>query len=143
MKNLLFSYGDKSTIFLIRKDGSPFLLINLYLLTRKRNLSISRLSYLCTSLKRITSYFDLQDENFEKILIEENYDFLVSKLPNFFNNYLTQYDLSDSAYQDHIIFVRDYILWVINRQFSRCYSKKRSFTKLIHVKLKIYFPYFN
>lgn len=124
MRSISIYKNNNSHVLLLKNDGTPFLLANLYLVTSKRNLSTKRLQYICTVIKRATLFFELQGKNFEQILISGNYDYLIKLIPTFFSIYLDQYNLSDENYQNHIIFLREYITWSLKRYLIKNFNYK-------------------
>lgn len=124
MRSIFIYRNNNSHVLLLKNDGTPFLLANLYLVTSKRNLSTKRLQYICTVIKRATHFFELEGKNFEEILISGNYDYLIKLIPTFFNIYLDQYILSDENYQNHIIFLREYITWSLKRYLIKNFNYK-------------------
>jgi len=114
--------NTRSQVILLKNNGTPFLLANLYLVTYKRNLSQKRLLYISTVLKRVTLYYEQQGENLELILLNGNYNYILLSISKFYNNYLSQYNLNDVAYQNHVVFIRDYFIWTLNRNLVRNYN---------------------
>lgn len=114
--------NTRSQVILLKNNGTPFLLANLYLVTYKRNLSLKRLLYISTVLKRVTLYYEQQGENLELILLNGNYNYILLSISKFYNNYLSQYNLNDVAYQNHVVFIRDYFIWTLNRNLVRNYN---------------------
>lgn len=115
MKTNIVNIANRDFVVLTNTDGIPLLMANFYLITQKRNLSLKRLLYISTVLKRLYDFFKLQNKNLENILIDGEYDYLLKNIHNFFQNYKALYNLGNDAFNIHIFFTEDYVIWALKR----------------------------
>ena len=123
----------KNIILLLNSNGIPLLFPNLYLVTYKNALSEKRLQYIVTVLKRATEFFTSKDISFEELLLNGDFDIVFKFIHSFYEEYLEQYKLSEEAYNIHVYFLRDYVLWSIQRYLHRVH--RSSFISILKLNI--------
>lgn len=121
----------KCIVLILRDDGVPCLLANLYLVSAKSNLAEKSLLDYALAIRRIYEFYIVKSINVELFLIRGNFEFLFGSIPEFFDSYLSNFKLGTHAFNLHVVCLRDFVLWVLKRYLHKNYNNRENYNSIL------------